>query len=114
MMSFVATPALAISVMPCAASVAEYCVSLPNRMARSRSASSSVPVARDAADAADIAWSNSANFTTARASPAPIASPAPVAESPTFFHAARCLSTLSAALPENSRVAFPACLMPAR
>jgi hypothetical protein len=72
------TPAFAISVMPSAASVAEYCVSRPATIAACRSAVSSAPVACVAAFALDMALSNWAADTIA--TPANAVSPADLEE----------------------------------
>jgi hypothetical protein len=75
-MSFADTPALAISVMPCAASVALNWVSAPALTAASRKACNSVPVEPVAAAAADIVASNSANDEMALPIPSAMAPPA--------------------------------------
>jgi hypothetical protein len=75
-MSLADTPALAISVMPCAASVAENCVSAPALTAASRNACNWSPVEPVAAAAADMVASNSANDEMALPMPSAIAPPA--------------------------------------
>jgi hypothetical protein len=75
MMSAEETPALAISVMASAASVAEKAVSAPAFIAASRNCSSFAPEAPVAAEMADIDFSNSIDLPTAIPRPATIAPP---------------------------------------
>src|SRR5690349_13156064 len=106
MMSFAWTPALPISFMPCAASVAENCESAPSLTAMARNDSSSAPVEPVLALTADIAWSKSANRLTAAPSATAMPVPARAALSASFENASALFGEAAFVRSSTAALAF--------